>query len=198
MKISGKAFVEKALKPNLSSKYQKSYIPKSIKDIAHKAGVNLDHPETSLTPQKARGVLREMKKAGVLKSEAGWSGFDRELANAAKPPGPSQAVLKGRIALSRAERQKEFEKKEAITQALSRDAREKASASGAPKPSAVRTQAPVVGGGVIGKAAQDASRGGGAQGSFSGADRIEHAEIPAKPEPPSQKTKEAIDPFGED
>lgn len=186
----------KVVKQNLRSNLQGK-----VGSIMKQMGVNPAH-SASLKGYEAKKVMMKLKQEGMLKPGAAHltaGQFETQFKKADAPTGPSAAVIKGRIALARAERQKEFEKKETITQALSREAREKEAAAKAPAKPASRAQAPTVGGGVIGKAAQDASRSGsGALGSFSGADRIERSGGGSAPAPSRQEGPEAVDPFGED
>lgn len=168
--------------------------------LMKKAGMNPDH-SASVKGYEAQRLMKKLQpqfKPGAQHLTEGE--FGAQIKKADAPTGPSAAVIKSRqIQVMRERMTEEARKKDAITQALSREARDKAAApSGAPKSSAARTHAPVVSGGVIGKAAQDASHGGRAGGSFSSADRIERSETPSAPAPSKVETPEAIDPFGED
>lgn len=182
----------KVIKQNLRSNLQGQ-----VGSIMKKMGVNPAH-SASLKGYEAKKVIMKLKEEGMLKSGASHltaGQFETQFKKADAPTGPSAAVVKaGKMVAMRQRMDEEAKKKAEIGAALAR----KPGASGAPKPSASRAQTPTVGGGVIGKAAQDATRTGGTFGSFSGADRIERGGGGTAPSRSEQKGPEAIDPFGED
>ncbi|TAK05067.1 hypothetical protein EPO33_03695 [Patescibacteria group bacterium] len=187
----------KVVKQNLRSNLQSKVV-----SIMKEVGVNPAH-SASLKGYEAKKVMMKLKEKGLLKPGATHltaGQFETQFKKADAPTGPSAAVVKaGKMVAMRQRMDEEAKKKAEITAALAK----KPGAPGAPKPSASRAQAPAVGGGAIGKAAQDASRSGsGALGSFSGADRIERGS-PAErgggsSAPSKEEGPEAIDPFGED
>lgn len=188
----------KVIKQNLRSNLQGK-----MGSIMKEVGVNPAHA-ASLKGYEAKKVMMKLKEKGLLKPGATHltaGEFESQFKKADAPTGPSEAVLKGRRMINMRERMEaEKVKKETITQALSREAREKDAAGKAPAKPAARTQTPALSGGVIGKAAQDASRSGGALGSFSGADRVERGSTTpdTRPPTPDKSVPEAIDPFGDE
>ena len=186
----------KVIKQNLSARLQGK-----VGSIMKEVGVN-PHHTASLKGYEAKKVMMKLKEKGMLKPSAAHltaGQFETQFKKADAPTGPSAAVVKaGKMIAMRERMTEEAKKKETITQALSREAREKEASGKAPVKPTARTQTPTVGGGTIGKAAHDATRpGSGALGSFSGADRIERSETPSAPAS-SPKAPEAIDPYGED
>lgn len=189
----------KVIKQNLPSRLQGK-----VGSIMKEVGVN-PHHTASLKGYEAKKVMMKLKEKGMLKPSAAHptaGQFETQFKKADAPTGPSAAVVKARQMQAMRERMtEEAKKKETITQALSREAREKEATGKAPAKSASRPQALVVGGGIISKAAQDATHSdSGTFGSFSGADRVERGSATPDTRPPTRDSSapEAIDPYGED
>ncbi|MEK7073362.1 MAG: hypothetical protein AAB974_02900 [Patescibacteria group bacterium] len=181
--------IKKAVEQSLPS--SKKWMAGSL---MKKAGMD-PHHSASVKGYEAQRLMKKLQpqfKAGAQHLTERELGAQIKKADA--PTGPSAAVVKaGKMVAMRERMDEEAKKKADITEAMSRKSTDKKSSAPAARP-----QTPTVGGGVIGKAAQDASHGGRAGGSFSGADRIERGGAPSAPAPSKVETPEAIDPFGED
>lgn len=180
--------VEKAVAQSLPS--SKKWMAGSL---MRKAGMD-PHHTASVKGYEAQRLMKKLQpqfKAGAQHLTERELGAQIKKADA--PTGPSKAAAKMNIYVMRKQRADEDAEKQAITDALSRKAPANDNARGAPK-----VAPPVqLGGGVIAKAAADASHGDRAGGSFSSSDSIERAETPLKPVPPPKTPEEPYDGYPE-